>query len=90
MRLDVFLKTSRLIKRRTVAKELSDQGSVLVGGVPAKPGREVRPGDVITLRLPGRTLKACVVDVPQDNVPKSAACGLYKILEDVKREEDAP
>ena len=42
MRLDVFLKTSRLIKRRTLAKEYCDEGWVLVAGVPAKPGRELK------------------------------------------------
>ena len=56
MRLDIFLKTSRLIKRRSVAKELCDRGKVEVGGAPAKAGREIKAGDVLTMALPRRKL----------------------------------
>ena len=49
MRLDVFLKNTRLIKRRTAAKDAASSGGVLLNGHPAKPGRDVRPGDVLTL-----------------------------------------
>lgn len=88
MRLDVFLKTSRLIKRRTLAKEYCDEGWVLVGGVPAKPGREMKEGDRITLDLPRRRLVAEVVVIPKGNVPKEQAVGLYHVIDDeVKKEE---
>jgi len=49
MRLDVFLKNTRLIKRRTAARDAASTGGVLLNGHPAKPGRDVRPGDVLTL-----------------------------------------
>ena len=49
MRLDAFLKNTRLMKRRTAAKELAEEGGVLLNGHPAKPGRDVRQDDVLTL-----------------------------------------
>jgi len=90
MRLDVFLKASRLIKRRSVAKEMCDKGRVLVGGARAKPGREVHPGDVLTLRLSRRRLTAEVVELPAGNVPKAMAVELYRIVEDTAVQEDIP
>jgi len=80
VRLDVFLKTSRLVKRRSVAKEMCDDGRVTVGGSAAKPGREVRPGDVITIELSRRVVDAEVVEIPSGNVPKERAAELYRIL----------
>ena len=87
MRLDAFLKVSRLIKRRSVAKELCDKGRVLLGGTKAKPGREVKPGDVLTVRLTRRKVVAEVVEIPRGNVPKERAAELYHIIEDTKLEE---
>ena len=88
MRLDVFLKTSRLVKRRTLAKDYCDEGRVLVGGHAAKPGREVAPGDMITLELARRRVVVEVLDIPKGNVPKGDAAGLYKVIEDTPRHED--
>ena len=88
MRLDVFLKTSRLIKRRTLAKEYCDEGLVLVGGAPAKAGREVKEGDRIILDLPRRRLVAEVVAIPKGNVPKDQAVELYRVLEDLTKKEE--
>ncbi len=88
MRLDVFLKTSRLVKRRSAAKELCDHGSVRVGGSPAKAGRELRPGDVITLSLRGRDLTVEAVEIPSGNVPKEMAAGIYRIIGDTPVSED--
>jgi len=88
MRLDVFLKTSRLIKRRTLAKEYCDEGWVLVGAAPAKPGRELKEGDRIILDLPRRRLVAEVVTIPSGNVPKERAMELYRVLEDVAKKEE--
>lgn len=51
MRLDLFLKTTRLIKRRTIAKELCDAGKVLINEKVSKPSAEVKEGDIITLKL---------------------------------------
>lgn len=81
MRLDKFLKVSRLVKRRTVAKEVCDQGRVQVNGRPAKAGTEVGPGDVLTIAYGGRTLTVRVERVG-DHVPKEAAAGLYTVLEE--------
>lgn len=88
MRLDVFLKTSRLVKRRTVAKEMCDDGRVTVGGAPAKPGREVKPGDVITIEGSRRVVDAEVVEIPAGNVTKERAAELYRIVSEraVERE----
>jgi len=89
MRLDVFLKTSRLVKRRTLAKEYCEEGRVTAGGGPAKPGREVKAGDVITIELSRRVVVFEVVETPVGNVTKERAATLYKILEDkVKDKED--
>ena len=89
MRLDVFLKTSRLVKRRAVAKELCDAGRILVGGAHAKPARELRPGEVLTLDLPRRRLVAEVLDVPaKGNINKDMAAELYKIIEDTPKKDD--
>ena len=89
MRLDVFLKTSRLVKRRAVAKELCDAGRIRVGGVKAKPARELKAGDILTLELPRRRLVAEVLELPaKGNVSKDMATGLYKIIEDIPKKED--
>ena len=82
MRLDMFLKTSRLIKRRSIAKDYCDAGRVRVGGVSAKPSRELKPGDVLTLRLPKRRLVVEVLELPAGNVSKELAAGLYRVVED--------
>ena len=88
MRLDIFLKTSRLIKRRSVAKELCDRGKVQVGGAPAKAGREIKAGDVLTMALPRRKLTVEVREIPSGNVTKEMAAGLYKVIEDLRVEEE--
>lgn len=88
MRLDIFLKTSRLIKRRSVAKELCDRGKVRVGGVAAKAGREIKAGDVLTIALPRRKLTASVVEIPPGNVTKEKAAALCKVIEDLRVEEE--
>lgn len=79
MRLDKFLKVSRLIKRRTVAKEVCDSGRVMLNGRPAKAGTEVKAGDVLTLALGTRTLEVKVLDTPE-TVKANEAKNLYEIL----------
>jgi len=64
VRLDLFLKTSRLVKRRTVAQELCEHGGILVNGQPAKPSRTVRIGDRLTLRFPSRTIEVEITHIP--------------------------
>lgn len=77
MRLDKYLKVSRLIKRRTVANEACDGGRVTINGAPAKASREVKPGDVIELRFGARTTKVEVVSV-SENATKADAPAMYR------------
>ena len=79
MRLDKFLKVSRLIKRRTVANEACDGGRVSVNGTPAKASREVKPGDVIEIRFGERTLRVEVASVGE-NTSKADAPAMYREL----------
>lgn len=79
MRLDKFLKVSRLIKRRTVANEACDAGRVLVNGKSAKASLNVKEGDVIEIDFGTRTVKVEVLDV-QETVRKDEAKELYKYL----------
>lgn len=65
MRLDKYLKVSRLIKRRTVANEACDGGRVMLNGVPARASREVKVGDVIEIRFGERVTKVEVVSVSE-------------------------
>ncbi|MBI5167145.1 MAG: RNA-binding S4 domain-containing protein [candidate division NC10 bacterium] len=80
MRLDVFLKESRLIKRRAWAKAACEAGRIMVGGAVAKAGREVRVGDRIQLDLGKRRLIVEVAALPRDNVSKHEASRLYVVL----------
>lgn len=77
MRLDKYLKVSRLIKRRTVANEACDNGHISVNGNVAKASYDVKVGDVIEIHFGTRTLKVQVADV-SDNVSKDSASGMYK------------
>lgn len=79
MRLDKYLKVSRLIKRRTVANEACDAGCVSVNGRQARASLEVKPGDVIELALGSRTTKVEVVSVTE-NARKDEAPAMYKEL----------
>ena len=79
MRLDKFLKVSRLIKRRTVANEACDAGRVLVNAKSAKASLNVKEGDVIEIEFGTRTVKVEVLDV-QETVRKDEAKELYKYL----------
>lgn len=79
MRLDKFLKVSRLIKRRTVANEACDAGRVLVNGKAAKASLNVKEGDVIEIQFGTRTVKAEVLNV-QETVKKEEAKELFRYL----------
>ncbi|MCR6545337.1 RNA-binding S4 domain-containing protein [Dehalobacterium formicoaceticum] len=83
MRLDKFLKVSRLIKRRTVAKEVCDGGKVSVNGRSAKAGTEVKVGDILELGFGSRMLKVEILAIA-DTVRADQARDLYKVLQDVK------
>lgn len=84
MRLDKFLKVSRLIKRRTVANEVSEMGRVLVNGNPAKPAKQLKEGDIITIEYANRNVCARVLKVPAGNVSVQEAPTLYEIIEGEK------
>ena len=77
MRLDKYLKVSRLIKRRTVANEACDNGLVSVNGKPARASYEVKVGDQISLRFGARTITVEVVSV-QETVRQNEAAALYR------------
>lgn len=79
MRLDKFLKVSRLIKRRTVANEACDAGRVLVNGAVAKASAKVKPGDVIEIQFGTRNVKVEVLDI-RDTTKKEEAKELFKYL----------
>ena len=79
MRLEKYLKVARLIKRRTVANEAADGGRVTVNGAPAKPSRDVKPGDVIEIRFGARTVKVEVLSVAE-NATKADAPAMYREL----------
>jgi len=79
MRLDKFLKVSRLIKRRTIANEACDAGRVLVNDKPAKASLNVKAGDIIEIQFGTRSVKAEVLDV-QETVRKDDAKELYRYL----------
>lgn len=81
MRLDKYLKVTRVIKRRTLAKEVCDCGGAFVNERQAKAGTEIKPGDIIQLNLGSRKLKFEVLFV-KENVPAREAGELYKLLED--------
>ena len=77
MRLDKYLKTARLIKRRTVANEACDNGLVTVNGRPARASYEVKVGDTISMRFGMRTVTMEVLSV-QENVRQAEAAALYR------------
>ena len=88
MRLDLFLKHSRLIIRRTVAQQLCEAGAVTVNDAPAKSSREVRPGDKISIKLRGKITTVRVLEIPQKQVSKAQASALYELLGVENYDED--
>ena len=81
MRLDKFLKVSRLIKRRTVANDVSDMGRVLVNGTHAKPAKQLKENDIITIEYANRNVTVKVLKVPTGNVSVQEAPTLYEVVE---------
>lgn len=81
MRLDLFLKQTTLIKRRTIAKELVEMGKILANDKPVKPSYEVKDGDILTLKLGNRQIiaKASFEQVGKRIVPKAEQISLEKI-----------
>ena len=80
MRLDKYLKVSRIIKRRTVANEACDLGRVSINGKVAKPSAEVKAGDELTIRLGSRLMRARVLSI-SEHATKADATAMYELLE---------
>ena len=86
MRLDKYLKVSRIIKRRTVAKEACESGRVIINGKVAKPSTEVNEDDIIEISFANRNIKAKVVNISA-HVRKEEAKEMYLILEGTEDKE---
>lgn len=79
MRLDKFLKVSRIIKRRTVAKEICEQGRILVNGRSAKPGTDIKTGDILNIGFGKNSLEVEVLDTPE-SIRANLAETIYRII----------
>ncbi len=82
MRLDKFLKVSRIIKRRTIAKEACDRQQVKINGRVAKAGAEVQTDDILEITFGQRRLKFKIITI-RETVPAKQAADLYLVLEDI-------
>lgn len=87
MRLDLFLKASRLVKRRSVAREMCDNGRVLVNGRESKPAKEVKQGDVITLKFSSRIIDLEVLTLTASS-KKASPEELYKVKSETRLPKD--
>lgn len=89
MRLDMFLKVSRLVPRRSVAQEFCDRGLVEVNGSTAKSSKEVKVGDEVTIRRRNRVTRIEISEVPTSKqVAKSSASELYRVVSDEALADD--
>ena len=88
MRLDLFLTVSRLVKRRSAAQTLIEEGRVRAGGVAAKAGRQLAVGDELEIRTGSRMLRIRVLDLPGKRVSKAAARGLYEVVDEKRLAEE--
>jgi ribosomal 50S subunit-recycling heat shock protein len=89
MRLDKYLKVSRLVKRRTLAKEVCDAGRIELNGRVAKAGAEVKVGDLLALNFGPRRLKVRIEEL-RESVRAAEAASLYTILEERLLKNAAP
>ena len=81
MRLDKFLKVSRLIKRRTVANSVCESARVFVNDNPAKPAKVLKVGDIITIEFKDSIKRFRILKVPSGNVSVNEAASLYELIE---------
>jgi len=81
MRIDKFLKVSRILKRRTVAREACDGGKVIVNGKDAKPSHQIKVGDTVEIDYASGVLKFKILEV-KETVKKDEAASLYEIVND--------
>ena len=87
MRLDKYLKVSRIIKRRTVAKEACDRGRVSINGKVAKAGTDIKEQDIIEISFANKYIKARVLNIAE-HVRKEDAKDMYEILEGEEDKEE--
>lgn len=87
MRLDKFLKVSRVIKRRTIAKEVADQGRVQINDIVAKSSSSVSEGDVLTIRYGNKTLQLKIIQIT-DSTKKEDAPSMYEIINETYHKGD--
>jgi len=81
VRLDKFLKVSRIFKRRTIAKEVSKNGRVLINDRVAKPGTELKAGDILEISYGQKTIKVKVMKLA-DHMKKEDADSMYELIEE--------
>jgi ribosomal 50S subunit-recycling heat shock protein len=79
VRLDKFLQVARIVKRRSLAQELCDDGAIAVNGHVAKAGRALKIGDMLVIRMRHQVLHATILAVPVGNVSKERAAELYRV-----------
>lgn len=89
MRLDKFLKVSRLVKRRPVAKEMADRGRIDVNGKMAKSGTKLAVGDELLIRFSRRQMTVEVLEL-KDSAKKTEAQNMYKILDEQYEDREEP
>ncbi|PWK07871.1 RNA-binding S4 domain-containing protein [Tumebacillus permanentifrigoris] len=89
MRLDKYLKVSRLIKRRTLAKEVCDQGRIVINGRQAKASTSVAAGDLLTITF-GQKIVEARVEMLQESAKKDLAAQMYTIVSETRREVIEP
>lgn len=86
MRLDKFLKVSRIIKRRSVAKEIADQGRILVNDLPAKSSTKVKAGDTLMIKFGNKT-ETVKINQIVETTKKSEAEDMYEIVDETYAED---
>lgn len=87
MRVDYFLKLSRIVKRRPLANEMCDKKLVTINGTVAKAGREVAVGDILSVQFPAKIVTVRIEQVPERAVLKKDCSALYTLLEEIPRPE---
>ena len=87
MRLDKYLKVSRIIKRRTIAKEVSDKGRIKVNGILAKSSTDLKNGDEVEIRFGNKLLTVKVLEM-KDSTKKEDALKMYEILSEIRIAEN--
>ena len=88
MRLDKFLKVSRLIKRRTEAKKACLAKCIRINDRIAKAGDEIKTGDELEINFTNKILRAKVIEIPLKNISAEGASSLYEVIKEIKKEED--